>query len=64
MDIIQLKKGGMTANNKLLVLIIKSQLNKKSPKLGVQTSAKCCILQSTLKIAGKLLVKKLERLDK
>jgi hypothetical protein len=64
MDIIQLKKCGMTANNKLLVLIIKSQLNKKSPKLVVQTSAKCCILQSTLKIAGKLLVKKLERLDK
>jgi hypothetical protein len=28
MDIIQLKKCGMTANNKL-VLIIKSQLNKK-----------------------------------
>jgi hypothetical protein len=32
MDIIQLKKCGMTANNKLLVLIIKSQLNKKKRK--------------------------------
>jgi hypothetical protein len=30
MDIIQLKKCGRTANNKLLVLIIKSQLNKKA----------------------------------
>jgi hypothetical protein len=39
MDIIQLKKCGRTANNKLLVLIIKA-LNKKKP--GVQTSAKCC----------------------
>jgi hypothetical protein len=64
MDIIQLKKCGMTANNKLLVLIIKSQLNKKSVKAGVQTSAKCCVLQSAFKIAGKVLVKKLERLDK
>jgi hypothetical protein len=34
MDIIQLKKCGRTANNKLLVLIIKSQLNKKSAKPG------------------------------
>jgi hypothetical protein len=34
MDIIQLKKCGMTANNKLLVLLLKNQLNKKSAKPG------------------------------
>jgi hypothetical protein len=45
----------------LLVLIIKSQLKKKSTKVGMQTSAKCCILQSAFKIAGKVLIKKLER---
>jgi hypothetical protein len=48
MDIIQLKKCG-TANNKLLVLIIKSQLNKKSAKAGVQTSANVAFYKAHLK---------------
>jgi hypothetical protein len=47
MDIIQLKNG-RTANNKLLVLIIKSQLNKKKRK-GRSTSAKCCVYKAHLK---------------
>jgi hypothetical protein len=43
-----IKKCGRTANNKLLVLIIKSQLKKKQ-KPGVQTSAKCCSYKAHLK---------------
>jgi hypothetical protein len=58
MDIIQLKKCGMTANNKLLVLIIKNQLEKKYAKSGGQKSLKCCAVKSVLKIAGRYLLKK------
>jgi hypothetical protein len=51
MDIIQLKKCGRTANNKLLVQLLKARI-KKAQK-PVQTSAKCCVLQSAFKKAGR-----------
>jgi hypothetical protein len=60
MDIIQLKKCGRTANNKLLVLIIKSQLNKKKRKCRQITMLR---LQSAFKIREGI-SQKLERLDK
>jgi hypothetical protein len=49
MDIIQLKKCGRTANNKLLVLIIKSQLNKKRSQ--EYRLVQNVVLQSAFKIA-------------
>jgi hypothetical protein len=64
MDSTQVKKCGMLANNKLLVLIIKSQLKKKSAKVEARAGMKCCAVKSALKVAGKVFIKQLVRLDK
>jgi hypothetical protein len=46
------------------VLIIKSQLKKKNAKLGARGGMKCCAVKSALKVAGKVFIKQLVRLDK
>lgn len=64
MDSTQVKKCGRTANNKLLVLIIKNQIKKKSAKLGAKAGLKSCVAKTVLKVAGKLFIKQLVRLGR